>query len=80
MKLKTKIITYVSSLLTILVIAIAFIVFGLIQPNRLEKLMKTIMLKVAGSIVYETGIALQADNSPQFKQLTQRLLLLDGGL
>ncbi len=44
MRLKTKIITYVSIVL-LFVLAIAFIVFLVIQPNRLEKPGRSTMLK-----------------------------------
>ncbi len=77
MKLKTKIITYVSSVLIILVLTIAFIVFGLIQPDRLQKFMKATMLKVAGSIVYEVAVDLQTNDNKRFNRLSRHLLTLE---
>ena len=77
MKLKTKIITYVSTVLVSLVLAIAVIVFWVIQPVRLEKLMKATMLKVAGSVVYELGLQLQENDSERFSKLARRLIRLE---
>ncbi len=77
MRLKTKIITYVSIVLVCLVLAIAFIVFLVIQPNRLEKLMRSTMLKVAGSVVYEVGLQLENNDSARFSKLSRRLIRLE---
>ncbi|MDY0095272.1 MAG: hypothetical protein RBT80_21485, partial [Candidatus Vecturithrix sp.] len=77
MRLKTKIITYVSIVLVCLVLAIAFIVFLVIQPNRLEKLMRATMLKVAGSVVYEVGLQLENNDSERFSKLSRRLIRLE---
>lgn len=77
MKLKTKIITYVSTVLVSLVLAIAIIVFWVIQPDRLEKLMRATMLKVAGSVVYELGLQLQENDSTRFNKLSRRLIRLE---
>lgn len=77
MKLKTKIITYISILLISLVLTIAVIVFWVIQPDRLEKLMRATMLKVAGSVVYELGLQLQENDSGRFTKLSNRLIRLE---
>jgi methyl-accepting chemotaxis protein len=77
MKLKTKIITYVSLVLIILVLAIAYVVFGLIQPTRLEKLMESTMVKVAGSVVHEFAVDLQTNDNRRFSRLSRNLLILE---
>ena len=73
MKLKTKIIIYVSSVLITLVFAIALIVFWGIQPNRLEHLMEATMLNVAGSVAYEIEQDMQTGNAARFAGLAGRL-------
>ena len=77
MRLKTKIITYVSTVLVSLVLAIAIIVFWVIQPARLETLMRATMLKVAGSVVYELELQLQDNDSVRFNKLSRRLVRLE---
>lgn len=77
MRLKTKIITYISAVLILLVFAIAYMIFAVIQPKRLEKLMEATMLKVAGSIAYELGSDLQTNDSERFARVARRLLLLE---
>jgi len=77
MKLQTKFIIYVSSVLVTLVLSIAFIVFWVIQPARLEHLMQATMLKVAGSIEYEIGDHLRSNDASSFGVLAQRLLELE---
>ena len=76
-KLKTKIITYVSLVLVSLVFAIAIIVFWVIQPARLQKLMQATMLKVAGGVAYELGVELKTDDSSRFNKVSRRLLQLE---
>ncbi len=77
MSLKTKIITYVSFLLIFLVLAIAYIVFGIIQPNRLEAFMQATMVKVARSLVYEMGVTLQSDDDTRFTRVSRNLLEIE---
>lgn len=77
MRLKTKIITYVSSVLIFLVLAIAYIVFGIIQPARLDSFMKSTMLKVARSLVYELGFDLRTEDVARFHQIAQSLLEIE---
>ncbi len=77
MKLKTKIITYVSSVLIILVLAIAFVVFWVIQPLRLQTFMRSTMLKIAGGIAYELGTELQTDDNARFNKISRHLLRLE---
>ncbi|PIE32680.1 hypothetical protein CSA56_14425 [candidate division KSB3 bacterium] len=74
MKLKTKIITYVSSVLVILVFTIAIVVFWIIQPLRLQTFMRSTMLKIASGISYEIGTELQTDDSVRFTKISRRLL------
>ncbi len=73
MKLKTKIITYVSSVLVFLVLAIAYIVFWVIQPARLEKLMQSTMLKVGRSIEYELEMVLQTADEIRFNRFAAHM-------
>lgn len=77
MKLQSKIITYVSSVLVTLVLSIAVIVFWMIQPVRLEHLMQATMLKVAGSIEYEMGSLLRSNDAAAFALSARRLLKLE---
>jgi methyl-accepting chemotaxis protein len=77
MKLQTKIILYVSAVLIILVLAIAYVVFGLLQPVRLEKFMEATMLKVAKSIAYEVRLAVQMHDDERLTQLASSLSQVD---
>ena len=77
MKLQTKIISYVSSVLVTLVLSIAVIVFWVIQPARLEQLMQATMLKVAGSVEYEMSSYLRSNDASAFVLLAQRLSTLE---
>lgn len=77
MKLKTKIVSYVSAALLGLVVAIAIIVFWGIQPNRLRKLERSTMIKVAAGLSYEVGTEIQTDNSTRFNNMSRRLLQLE---
>ena len=77
MRLKTKIITYVSLVLVSLVLIIAFIVFGIIQPDRLQKLMQATMLKVADGVAYELGLELQENDSDRFNRISKRLIRVE---
>ncbi|MCP4405422.1 MAG: hypothetical protein GY801_49990 [bacterium] len=62
MKLKTKIVSYVSAALAGLVAVIAIILFWGIQPNRLQKFEQATMLKVAAVLSYELGTEIRTDN------------------
>ena len=77
MKLKIKIVSYVSAALVGLVAAIAFIVFWGIQPIRLRKLEQATMLKVAAGLNYELGTELLTDDSTRFNDVSRRLLQLE---
>ena len=77
MKLKTKIVSYVSAALVGLVATIALIVFWGIQPNRLQKLEQATLLKVATGLNYELGAELQDDDSTRFNHMSRRLLQLE---
>jgi methyl-accepting chemotaxis protein len=77
MRLKTKIIIYVSAVLITLVLAIAWVVFVWIQPARLETLSKATMKQVAASVAYEVLLDLQTDGRARFQRLLKRLVPLD---
>ena len=76
MKLKTKIITYVSGVLVTLVLSSACVVFGVMQPIRLEQFMRDTMLKVAVGLIYEISMDVQENDHARFDDLTRRLLAL----
>ncbi len=64
-------------MLVFLVLAIAYVVFGVIQPARLEKLMQSTMLKVCRSIEYELKIVLQTDDDNRFNRFSRHLMQLE---
>ncbi|PID56881.1 hypothetical protein CSB45_09455 [candidate division KSB3 bacterium] len=74
MKLKTKIVIYVSAALIGLVAAIAFIIFGGIQTTRLQRLEQVSMLQIAAAVSYEAGMQLQSDDLKRFNNVSRRLL------
>ncbi len=63
MKLKTKIVSYVSAALAGLVAVIAIILFWGSRPDRLQQLEQATMLKIAAVLSYKLGTEIQTDNS-----------------